>query len=112
MLASLAKASPSAASSPARQVAKYLLVAPDYTDEGALQRRLDVRARHLEAATTSFKDGLIGPSLALLHASRRLLPADRDPLPSIGQPLGVRSSLQTSCRPILRSRSPSPARCS
>jgi hypothetical protein len=63
MLASLAKASPSAASLSARQVAKYLLVAPDYTDEGALQRRLDVRAGHLEGATANYKAGVVGASL-------------------------------------------------
>lgn len=33
-----------------RRLHQFMVYAPDYTDEGALQRRLDVRERHMTAA--------------------------------------------------------------
>lgn len=39
---------------------RYLVIAEDYPDPGALARRLEVRERHLEGAAEGIESGLIG----------------------------------------------------
>lgn len=41
---------------------RYLVIAEDYPDPGALARRLEVRERHLEGAAEGIESGLIGES--------------------------------------------------
>jgi hypothetical protein len=38
---------------------KFLVYAPDKTDEGAFARRMSVRAKHLENAAKAVSEGLI-----------------------------------------------------
>ncbi|KAJ7255307.1 hypothetical protein C8J57DRAFT_1075849 [Mycena rebaudengoi] len=45
---------------------KFFVYAPDKTDEGALERRLSVRPKHLENAAQLIKDGTIRVGGALV----------------------------------------------
>ena len=45
---------------PARH--KFIVYAPDMSDEGAFQRRLSVRQSHLDNATTQAKNGVVSKS--------------------------------------------------
>ncbi len=38
---------------------RFLVYAPDKTEEGTLEKRLSVRTTHLEAAKTNFANGLV-----------------------------------------------------
>ncbi|KAF7348546.1 YCII domain-containing protein [Mycena venus] len=45
---------------------RFLVYAPDKTDEGAFERRLSVRSKHLENAAKAISDGVIRVGGALL----------------------------------------------
>ncbi|KAF8206437.1 hypothetical protein K438DRAFT_1756468 [Mycena galopus ATCC 62051] len=47
-------------------LSKFLVYAPDKTDEGAFERRLSVRSKHLENAAKGISDGLIRVGGAML----------------------------------------------
>ncbi|KAI1784519.1 hypothetical protein LXA43DRAFT_901498 [Ganoderma leucocontextum] len=51
-------------SAPARQ--KFIVYAPDMSDEGAFQRRLNVRQSHLDNATNQAKKGIVKVGGAML----------------------------------------------
>ncbi|KAF8515022.1 hypothetical protein BU17DRAFT_51976 [Hysterangium stoloniferum] len=48
---------------------RFVLYAPDYTDAGALQRRLDVRAQHMKAAKGLYDKGLLQIGGGVLHSN-------------------------------------------
>lgn len=51
------------------QLHKFVVFAPDKTDEGAFQRRLSVRTKHLARSSEMHDTGLISMSLdfSLIH---------------------------------------------
>lgn len=48
---------------------KFIVYAPDMTDEGAFQRRLSVRASHLERAGQKIKEGVVSACRASFSES-------------------------------------------
>ncbi|KAF9017530.1 hypothetical protein BDZ89DRAFT_1022153 [Hymenopellis radicata] len=44
----------------------FFVYAPDKTDEGALERRLSVRSKHLEAAKAAFASGVVRVAGAII----------------------------------------------
>jgi len=46
---------------------QFMVYAPDMSDEGAFQRRLSVREKHLEGAKQLHSAGSISASLSLVH---------------------------------------------
>lgn len=51
---------------------KFIVYAPDMTDEGALQRRLSVRPAHLQRAKEEIAKGVISTFLSCQRASQPL----------------------------------------
>ena len=49
----------------ARPRHKFIVYAPDMTDEGAFERRLSVRQAHLDNASKQAKKGIVSKSCAL-----------------------------------------------
>ncbi len=49
---------------------KFIVYAPNMTDEGALQRRLSVRPAHLQRAKEEIAKGVISAFLTYQRASR------------------------------------------
>lgn len=45
---------------------QFMVYAPDMTDEGAFQRRLSVREKHLAGAKSQFNSGLVSECLVAL----------------------------------------------
>lgn len=52
---------------------QYLVTAYDYTDEGALQRRMDVRPHHLDGAKTLKENGNYVLGGAMLNENNEMI---------------------------------------
>lgn len=44
---------------------RFLVYAPDKTEEGTLDKRLSVRPKHLEGAKTNFANGLVRTQISV-----------------------------------------------
>ena len=45
---------------------RWIVYAPDRTEEGTLEKRLSVRSKHIEGATANFGSGIVRMSLDFL----------------------------------------------